>query len=197
MDKPVVREQCRRYRTQLDTQEYGALSRQIAFNLASLPELESARVIHAFWPHLPEREIDIRPLLCYLRALGRTVGLPVVDYASSNGRLMHRMWISERSLVANRWGILEPKDERPLPKDEIDVVLVPALGLDRSGHRVGFGKGYYDRFLAQIDALTVCPMYAACIVERINSEPHDVSVDVTVTEHDVMRHVTYHPATDA
>ena len=185
------------YRAQLDTQEYGALSRQIAFNLASLPELESARVIHAFWPHLPVREIDIRPLLCYLRALGRTVSLPVVDYASSNSGLMHRKWISERSLVANRWGILEPNGGQPFPTDEIDVVLVPALGLDRSGHRVGFGKGYYDRFLAEVDALTICPMYAACIVERINSESHDVSVDVTVTEQDVMRHAMCCPAADA
>ena len=158
--------------------------------LAQLPELAAADVVYAYWPHLAVREVDIRPVLCYLRALGCTIGLPVVDFACDEPRMEHRVWNSEKQMQANRWGVLEPVTGQTLTLDKIDAVLVPALGLDQAGHRVGFGKGYYDRFLSGIDAVFVCPIFAECRVPCIKTEPHDVSVDVIVTEHDVMRPAT-------
>ena len=194
MDKPSVRQHCTAYRKQLEESEYAALCRQIAANLADLQDLETAMVFHAYWPNLSMREVDIRPVLCYLRALGHTIGFPVVDFESAEPRMMHRIWESEQEMIRNNWGIMEPAGGADLPLDEVDVVLVPALGLDHRGHRVGFGKGYYDRFLASLDALFVSPVFAACVVERIKTAPHDVSMDVSVTEHGVKRHTESMPS---
>ena len=53
--------------------------------------------------------------------------------------------------------------------DEVDVVIVPAMGLDQAGNRVGFGKGYYDNFLSGLDVSFVCPMFASCVVACIKT----------------------------
>ena len=185
MQKTILRDQFKAYRKRLLEHKYATLCRQIAANVITIPELLNAQVVHAFWPHLPVREIDIRSILCYLRALGCKIVLPVVNFASKEPRLTHRIFISERDLVPNHWGILEPMKGPECPPQDIDVVLVPALGLDHGGHRVGFGKGYYDAFLSQVDALFICPMFEACIVNRIQAEPHDVRIDVIVTEHTI------------
>lgn len=194
MDKRSVRQYCTAYRKHLAAREYVGLCQQIAANLAELKELKAARVFHAYWPNLSMREVDIRPVLSYLRALGHTIGFPVVDFASAEPRLIHRIWDSEQAMIRNRWGIMEPVSGADLPLDEVDVVLVPALGLDHRGSRVGFGKGYYDRFLAHLDALFVSPIFGACVMERIKTAPHDVSMDVSVTEHAVNRHTDSLPS---
>ncbi|MDE2956957.1 MAG: 5-formyltetrahydrofolate cyclo-ligase [Bacteroidota bacterium] len=187
MEKSAVRRHCRTYRTNLSDDRHAALCRRIAVRLAQLPELAAADVVHAYWPHSVAREVDIRPVLCYLRALGRTIGLPVVDFACGEPRMAHRVWTSETQMQTNRWGMLEPVTGQTLLRSEVDAVLVPALGVDAHGHRVGYGKGYYDRFLSGIDAVFICPMFAECRVPCIKTEPHDVSMDVIVTERDEMR----------
>ena len=74
--------------------------------------------------------------------------------------------------------------------DVIDTVIVPALGVDRRGYRIGYGGGYYDALLSTIDAATICPMFGACIVDRLPVEAHDMRVNVTVTERRSIEHTT-------
>jgi 5-formyltetrahydrofolate cyclo-ligase len=68
---------------------------------------------------------------------------------------------------------------------EPDVVLVPALAVDGLGNRIGYGKGYYDAFLSEVKSCKIVPLFAKQVVDGIPSEPHDVPVDILVTEEGV------------
>jgi 5-formyltetrahydrofolate cyclo-ligase len=88
-------------------------------------------------------------------------------------------------LEIGHYGIREPKAEniRPVPREEIDAILVPAVAFDRRGYRVGYGGGYYDRFLPEIPrALRIGAAFSCQIVAEIPAGPHDVPVDWIVTE---------------
>ena len=87
----------------------------------------------------------------------------------------------------NRWGISEPERGQSVSMDELDAVVVPALGAARDGHRVGYGLGYYDEFLALVAAPRICLVYEACIVDHVPFSEHDVPVDIVVSESKIYR----------
>jgi 5-formyltetrahydrofolate cyclo-ligase len=92
-------------------------------------------------------------------------------------------------LECGHYGIREPKADliRPIPPDEIDVVVVPAVAFDRQGHRLGYGGGYYDRFLPSAPrAMRIGAAFARQIVAEITTDPHDVRMDGIVTEREVI-----------
>ena len=156
--------------------------------LQQLSEFQSARVIHAFWPIDDAGEVDTRPLIRQMLENDRRVVLPVVDFSSlAAPGLEHRELVDESDLQTNRWGIHEPQTGDLIPINEVDLVIVPALGADRSGHRVGYGGGFYDRFLGRISAPAVAVVYSACLTDRIAVEAHDVPVSIVVTESEVVR----------
>ena len=92
-------------------------------------------------------------------------------------------------LEKNRFGVLEPRMRKfPVSPGKIDMVLVPMLGFDRHGHRLGYGKGYYDRFLSQVRP--DCPKIGVCpelghLKTDLPVEPHDVALDFVITEEKV------------
>jgi 5-formyltetrahydrofolate cyclo-ligase len=92
-------------------------------------------------------------------------------------------------LETGHYGIREPKAEniRPMPYSEIDAILVPAVAFDRRGYRVGYGGGYYDRFLPQVPrAIRIGLAFSCQVVAEIPAEPHDVPVDRMVTEEEII-----------
>ena len=84
-------------------------------------------------------------------------------------------------LEKGAFGIMEPKDNCPEIK-EIDVVLVPTVGITKNGVRLGYGHGYYDRFLADSNAKTISLTYSKQIVKSIPFSETDVKIDWIVTE---------------
>jgi 5-formyltetrahydrofolate cyclo-ligase len=94
----------------------------------------------------------------------------------------HRRYEGPSSTTKNRWGIREPENTERVSVDALDVVLVPALGVDRQGNRIGQGSGYYDAFLSQVDVPRVALVYDDCFVSQLPSDPHDVPVTTVVTE---------------
>ena len=101
--------------------------------------------------------------------------------------MVHWIFEGETKMVANRWGILEPVSQKAFPIDQLDAVIVPALGVDRRGNRLGYGRGFYDAFLALCDCPFICPLISKCLLDEIPAMPHDVPVDIIVTEHEVVR----------
>ncbi len=124
----------------------------------------------------------MRPLIMFLRALGKEILLPVVDFAAATPTLRCAPFLSEASLKPNRWGILEPAGGRIVDRSLIDAVIVPALAADQRGMRLGYGGGYYDAFLADLEVVTVCPVFDACVYNCLQVEPHDIPVSILVTE---------------
>lgn len=93
-------------------------------------------------------------------------------------------------LVKNRFGVLEPSSENLKEienKNDIDLVIVPALMIDRSGYRLGYGKGYYDRFLSSLSSrpklISLIP--EALLIQSLPVEEHDYKCDIIITENDV------------
>lgn len=185
--KEALREQFAAYRSTLDAALYAHASAAIVERLRTWPPLQAAGTVHAYWPDPERREVDIRPLLNDLHAAGTRVVLPVVtSFERGNPAMQHAVFAGEDALTANRWGLLEPHGTARVAPDAFDAVLVPAFGAGLNGHRIGHGFGYYDAFLAALSVPTMVPVYAACLVDYVPAEPHDVAVSAVATEHEIL-----------
>jgi 5-formyltetrahydrofolate cyclo-ligase len=141
-------------------------------------------VVAGYWPI--RDELDCKPILTRLMDSGQPVCLPVV--MGEELPLALRLWRDGEALYPAGLGTLAPEDGAPLV--EPDVVLMPLLGFDRSGTRLGYGGGYYDRTLAGLGRRPV--LVGLAFAEQaldvdIPREPHDVPLDLVVTEEGVTR----------
>lgn len=186
--KATLRERFRAYRANLSPEVVTSKSASIIERVQQLPEVQSARTVHCYWPMVERGEIDTRPLIDALHHRGLRVALPVVaTFGDDTPSLEHRRYTGPQALQTNRWGLREPVDTDFIPPTALDVVIVPAFGAGRHGHRIGHGRGYYDAFLAPLDVPTVVLVYDACLVDALPADPHDVPVSIIVTEHDTLR----------
>lgn len=191
LTKVDLRRQFDAYRRSLDEETYEDLSRRATALLAELPEVRDANVVHVYWPMVDRREIDTRAFIHRLRSEGKEIVLPVVLNFRQNTtmlpRLGHIRYPGEEGLRVNRWGISEPAEHQVVPIQQLEAVIVPALGAGRNGHRIGFGHGYYDEFLNGISVPAIALVYDQCLIDRVPVEDHDRGVDVIVTEREVLR----------
>ncbi len=155
--------------------------------LARLPELLQAGTIHCFWPIKGKRELDTTSLINMLQTQGKTIVLPVVLSFEDPPRMEHRCYDTETNLKTNRWGIKEPVHGALVDPVQLDAVIVPALGVDFRGYRLGYGKGFYDAFLARCNCPFICPLPSDGLLDAMPALPHDIPVDIIVTEKEVMR----------
>lgn len=170
------REAGRRARASLGTAERDAATTSIVARLAALAEIGTASRV--LLTRAVGDELDLRALEEHLRSVGTVVALPVVD-----GDHLRAVDVVAGSAVRPGWrGVPEPVG--PTVVGPIDVVVVPALALDRRGERLGYGGGHFDRFLAgpAATATTVGAVFGVQLVEEVPTAPHDVRLDVVVTE---------------
>lgn len=138
-----------------------------------------------YWPL--GSELDARPALLHLRELGHTVGLPVSGPRGT--ALVFRDWDPEARMTAGRYGIHEPAEGRAMLRPSL--LLVPLLAFDRSGHRLGYGAGYYDRTLDSLRGggavVAVGVAFAAQEMPAVPVDGHDERLDWIVTERETLR----------
>lgn len=146
-----------------------------------LPEVIDAR--HVLVTAAVGDELDLAALRGALAARGTTVSLPVVEGQD----LVAVAWHDAIELRPGWQGVLEPVGPpTPMPPE---LVVVPALALDRRGGRLGYGGGHFDRYLTgpAAGATTVGAVFHAQLVDEVPVLPHDVALDLVVTEHGVWR----------
>ena len=145
----------------------------------ALPQAEEADALFLFWG-VPGREPETERLVRALTARGKRVGLPRM----LPGRGMEvRLFQPEVPLVRAPFGLWEPPEDAPLlDKSSIQLALVPAVCYDRAGYRLGFGGGYYDRWLADFSGFTAGLCRGRVLQDRVPREPHDRRVDLVLTE---------------
>lgn len=168
----------------LSTEERTAKSRRIAERVFENIDLGGARTLHCFIPIEKFNEIDTMPIFERLwREFPRVqTVVPRVDLES--GEMRSLKFASETELVKNAWEIYEPAHHESVePAGEIDMVLVPLLCIDRHGHRVGYGKGFYDRFLGKCSpgCFKIGLSYFAPVDAIEDVHTGDVSLDLCVT----------------
>lgn len=190
MTKEEIRQEARQKRALLTPAEVTSGSRKIASLLFSRIPVHRFSVIHIFLPIRKNNEPDTSAILETLQR-----DFPVEVYLSKsleNGEMLHVPYAPGLPLEKNRWGIEEPVDLsealdseaffRALENENI-LVLIPLLAFDREGQRVGYGKGYYDRFLSRSGPNTT--KIGLSLLEPVesigNPSPLDIRMDYCIT----------------
>jgi len=138
-----------------------------------------------YWPI--RRELDTRPLIDRLLAAGHTVCLPAM--LAPDTPLTFRAWDGAAELTDNGFGTMAPGESAPAAAP--DIMVMPLAGFDAQGNRLGYGKGYYDRTIANLPRRPILCGYAFSVqqVDDIPAQRHDVPMDMIVTEQGVTRFV--------
>jgi 5-formyltetrahydrofolate cyclo-ligase len=143
------------------------------------PQLRSAHSI-LFYAPLAD-ELDVWPLLEKRLKSPTVCALPAFDAATQNysARRVNNL---ETDIVTGKFGVSEPLMElEEIPLNQFDLVLVPGVAFDASGNRLGRGKGFYDRILAQASGIKCGVGYDFQLLEAIPTEAHDAKVDFIFT----------------
>ncbi len=132
-------------------------------------------------------EVATIPLILHLLDKGHRVCVPAFD---RDRRLYYPSEIKdfERDLDTGKLGILEPTDLacRPVPSDELDAIILPGLAFDRSGNRLGYGYGYFDRLCEGTRAFKTALAFGFQVVNEIEATAGDVPVDRIITDQELI-----------
>jgi 5-formyltetrahydrofolate cyclo-ligase len=177
--KAELRKRMRGVRKTTPIEAIEARSKQIAERLE--PLLSGAKRVASFWPIVARHEVDLRAVDSALRARAVVLAYPTIDPES--GVMTMRETASVDVLEERGYGFSEPPHDAPEAKN-LDVVIVPALAIDPSGHRIGYGAGYYDRTLPRYcpPAISVAVAFDWQLVSEVPFTEHDVRVHWIVTD---------------
>jgi len=187
VDKKTLRRQALLQRNSLQKEEVRHKSREIARQLLGLPEYIKARTVFIYLSF--GNEVDTRQIIERAWQEGKRVVVPVC--LPEDKTLLLSELRSYAEIAPGTWNIPEPKAEhqRPVPPSEIDLAVIAGLAFDKRGYRLGYGVGYYDRFLPQL--APTCPKvalaYQFSLTDRLPAEAHDVPMDLIITEEAIYR----------
>jgi 5-formyltetrahydrofolate cyclo-ligase len=183
--KAELRKRARALRNTIPGSAIAERSAKIQTRLESLPQFRSATRVALFWPIEGRNEVDLRPLAKSLRSRGINVAFPSIDPET---RVMTFRYPPDPETMEERGlGFAEPAYEDPEARD-LEVVVVPALGLDAAGNRLGYGAGYYDRTLPQFcpPATSIAVAFDFQLLIEVPTTEGDVPVHVVLTDERVV-----------
>lgn len=187
MDKKAMRKELlekRKALTEGQRQEYGEA---IVRHVTEMPEVQSAKVVLLYLDF--RGEVSSEGMILWGIEQGKTVCAPVT--VVEERRLIPVRIETAGEYDVGAYGIREPKmrEELVVGVEEIDAVILPGVGFDRKGGRLGYGGGYYDRFLPRLrpDAKKIAVAYDVQVIDAVPMEEHDTVLDALVTELGVWR----------
>ncbi len=179
-EKQLQRAACLARRNALSPEERATFSAAICRHLTELPALQTAQVIFSYMA--AGSEADLTTFHRWALAQGKTLAFPV---SWPQGRMEAYVPKDPESWARGRYGILAPIPERSrrLNPQELDAVILPCVGFDAAGRRLGHGGGYYDRYLPQCPrAFRVLVAFEAQRLDAVAVDTHDQRVQAVVTE---------------
>lgn len=176
--KSTLRDTAKALRARLSSADRAEASKEAVAHFLDGVHYDKSDIIALFWPI--RDEIDSKPLLLALMDAGQTVCLPRV--VAEDAPLVFRIWEPDTALFEAGFGALAPGENAPAA--EPDIIVIPLLGFDGFGTRLGYGRGYYDRTIAGMSKKPLLVGYAFAIQElpAIPRAAHDVPLDLIVTE---------------
>lgn len=186
MNKQGRRNAALKARVAMDEGEYQARSAAITGYFFSAFDLSFIKIVHTFIPVTEKREPDIWPLIERIRREFPQIRLSVPRV---EGNILQNFFFEGiHQLRTGAFGIQEPTQGIATETNKIDIVLVPTLTGDRYGNRLGYGKGFYDRFL--IDCRDNCLKIGVSLLdpdaEELPVEEHDIRLNHLITPKGVM-----------
>ncbi|MBC7913645.1 MAG: 5-formyltetrahydrofolate cyclo-ligase [Pyrinomonadaceae bacterium] len=147
MNKKDLRALYLQKRKDLHPQEMERLSESILERFSSL-SFQHIHYLHLFYPITGKHEFNSLLLVNWLKVHQPQIKLVLPKSNFEDNTLSTILWEEETPLAMNQWGITEPVHGTEIAEVKIDMVLVPLVALDKNGNRLGYGKGFYDRFLS-------------------------------------------------
>ena len=184
MDKFEARKKYSSLRKKISNDEIIDFSVKIANNCLNLKIWQYSNY-HIFLPIEKKKEVDTSPILNILTGKQKQVVISKSNFKDFS--LTNYILDDDVILEFNNYGIPEPRNGKKIKKDLIDVVFIPLLAFDKSGNRVGYGKGFYDRFLKELPKKTIKIGLSFFPQEHKldGIEKHDVKMNYCVTPNDV------------
>ena len=183
--KKNLRDELLERRKALSEERYRQLSAQIVNSLRTQPEFREATSVHCYISMNDRQEVDTHELVRNMLSMGKGVVVPVTNF--SEGTLRHFRLHSFGDLEPNKWGVLEPNEGEEVSPDELEVVIVPMVGGDEQCNRIGYGKGFYDRFLEKVSCPKIGLTFDRNVIEEIPVEHFDVPMDKIITDRRVIQ----------
>lgn len=191
MTKKELRKLFKERRVVLSSSETAAQSQAIARLFFATFPVADFQAIHCYLPIHRQKEVDTFPIIDTLQREFLRTSIVVPRSLPETGEMEHYLWTPDIELLPNQWGILEPNPSTSLhfPVSKIDLVIIPLLAFDHQGNRVGYGKGFYDRFLAQCrsNVLKIGVSFFDPIPTITDADAFDVRLDYCITPTNVWR----------
>lgn len=175
MNKQALRQAIRAQKRAMTEEDILRRSEILAEKFARSDTYRAAKTIYGYLPY--NQEVRTVPMLRRALEEGKRVAVPKVY-----GDDMKFIYLDDLSQVAKGYaGIPEPVADGPVARDETALVLMPGLAFDRVGHRIGYGGGFYDKFLArEPHHPTVALCYDFQVMDRLETEEFDIPVDLVI-----------------
>jgi 5-formyltetrahydrofolate cyclo-ligase len=170
-------------RGKLSEHQYENINNNI-LNIFKQINLDNVKFIHIFLPIAENREINTRLIINYLQSSHPNIKIVIPKACTVTHTMSSFVLDNDLVLEKNKWKILEPINGIPVSSLDIDMVIVPLLVVDKSGNRVGYGKGFYDRFLAECreDVITIGLSQFATIDDISDNNMHDVPIKYCICD---------------
>lgn len=159
-------------------------SAEIIQKLKRQSEFNRANVIHCYVSINKRREVDTHSLIKEMLSSEKRVVVPVTHF--QEGTLTHVELNSYDELEANKWGVFEPTNGKEISPEQLELVIVPMVGGDTKCNRIGYGEGFYDRFLKQVHCPKIGLIFDCNVVEQVPVENFDIPLDKIITENQVI-----------
>jgi len=182
--KSVLRASVLKERARINSDTWKMKSDLIAEKVQNIQEFNRADCIHVYVSMNDRNEVGTDTLINIILQSGKNLVVPVTNF--KNGTLTHSMLTDLNDLKKNKWGVREPVAIHEIKVSNIDFILVPMVAADRFGNRLGYGKGFYDRFLNKSDACKVGMVFNEFLFDEIPTESFDEKLDIIVTDREVI-----------
>ena len=184
MTKNELRQKYRALRDSFGEEFINKASYSTSNNLQKIEEFVKADIVLLYYP--TKNEISPLPLFEICLKMGKTVAFPVCQKESTT--LMFKKVTSLDMFSPSSFGIFEPNEEcEIIIPTEKTICITPALLFSKKGHRLGYGKGYYDRFLKDFNGIAVGFSYSDCVLDFIPHDTYDIPLDMIITESEVLK----------
>ncbi|WP_138826081.1 5-formyltetrahydrofolate cyclo-ligase [Bacillus altitudinis] len=165
---------------QISTEEFNRYASLLHEHLLQLPSWKQAKTIALTMSR--GKEIPTMPLIEKAWEEGKTVCIPTCFPKTKE--MVFYEYTPETKMTSSYFGLLEPDplESTAVRKEAIDLIIVPGVCFDQRGYRIGFGGGYYDRYLADYHGTTLALCLSVQQVDHLPAEPHDIPVSIMVSE---------------
>ncbi|WP_316799177.1 5-formyltetrahydrofolate cyclo-ligase [Pedobacter frigidisoli] len=185
MLKSAIRKQALKERLAVSDKEYELLSKSLLDQFTGL-DFSDIKTLHIFLPIREKREPDTFLLIKWLTEVHPEIKIIVPKADFETALMTHHEYLGAGDLQKSLYSILEPQNGK-VHSGEVDLVFVPLLAFDERGYRVGYGKGFYDRFLENTNARKIGLSLLPAIEKIDDVNEYDIRLDFCITPTEIIK----------